>query len=231
VTNNLKNISHLTFSTQNCNSLNISTNCPKQGKKIAAILALQTTIIFLSDIRLNTNNVPFNNFFSPRYDMIHNSTENRRGVGILISRTLQYTLLNEYRDNNNNVLALRIDVCGTIILLISVYGPNNNDMEFYTYLRNIRYKYPGIPTICAGDWNATYCTENGEGNIDIFNMSKPPSVVRSGWLADIYDNFNMSDPFRAIHYAKKEYTYVPRDGGKNRSRIDFFKISDCLLSL
>jgi hypothetical protein len=30
---NLKNLSHLSFSSQNCNSLNISTLCPKQGKK------------------------------------------------------------------------------------------------------------------------------------------------------------------------------------------------------
>jgi hypothetical protein len=71
----------------------------------------------------------------------------------------------------------------------------------------------------------------GENNIDIINMSNPPSITRSRWLADIYDEFNLSDPFRAMHYDKKDFTYVPRSGGRNRSRIDFFLISDRLLSI
>ena len=45
----------LTYSIQNCNSLNISTVCQKQISKIIAITALCTDIIFLSDIRLNVN--------------------------------------------------------------------------------------------------------------------------------------------------------------------------------
>jgi hypothetical protein len=62
-------------------------------------------------------------------------------------------------------------------------------------------------------------------------MSLPPSFIRSRWLADICEKNNLSDPFRAINYDKKDFTYVPRDGGKNRSRIDFFLISDFLLSI
>jgi exonuclease III len=107
--------------------MNISTNCPKQGKKSTAILALNITIIFLSDLRLNTANNGFNNLFSPSYEMHHNSTENRRGVGILIERKLQYTISKEYRDKNNNILALRLNVCGSDLLLVGVYGPNTNN--------------------------------------------------------------------------------------------------------
>jgi hypothetical protein len=43
---------HITVAAQNCNSLNISTECDKQLSKIIAITSLCTSIIFLSDIRM-----------------------------------------------------------------------------------------------------------------------------------------------------------------------------------
>ncbi len=46
---------HISLSSQNCNSLNISTECDKQLSKVVAISSLCTNIIFLSDIRLGAN--------------------------------------------------------------------------------------------------------------------------------------------------------------------------------
>jgi hypothetical protein len=162
VTTDIRNLTYLTFSSQNCNSLNLSTNCPKQTKKVAAILALQTTFIFLSDL------------FSPRYDMLHNSTTNKRGVGILIARSLSYTITQSYSDNKNNVLALRLRLAECDVILISIYGPNNNDKEFFLFIRNILDKNRNIPIICAGDWNTTYSTDHTDANLDIINMNSPP---------------------------------------------------------
>ncbi len=59
--NSLSNLIHhyftdcpqVTISAQNCNSLNVSTECDKQLAKLIAITDLRTDIIFLSDIRLN----------------------------------------------------------------------------------------------------------------------------------------------------------------------------------
>jgi exonuclease III len=209
----------------------VSTGCAKQSRKVAAILALQTTIIFLSDIRLNTDNVTFNNVFSPRYEMYHNATSNKRGVGILISQSLQYTVIQEIKDANNNILILRLNVCGSEIIVASIYGPNSNDKAFFTDLRQFLITYEDKPIICAGDWNATYSTQDGPGNIDIINMPNPPSLLRSQWLAEICELCNLSDPFRVLHYNKKEFTFVPRAGTCNRSRLDFFLISDKLLTI
>ncbi len=43
---------HIKLAAQNCNSLNISTECDKQLTKIVAITSLCSNIIFLSDLRL-----------------------------------------------------------------------------------------------------------------------------------------------------------------------------------
>jgi exonuclease III len=152
-------------------------------------------------------------------------------VGILISQSLQYNVVQEIKDANNNILILRLNVCGSEIVVASVYGPNTNDKTFFSDLRQFLNSQSDKPIICAGDWNATYSTQDGTGNIDIINMPNPPSLVRSQWLAEICELFNLSDPFRVLHYNKKEFTFVPRAGTCNRSRLDFFLISDKLLTI
>jgi len=58
-------LANLTFVSQNTNSLNVSTQCPKQIEKIESIIESKADIIFLSDIRLNnSNNLPdMQNYF------------------------------------------------------------------------------------------------------------------------------------------------------------------------
>ncbi len=76
-----------------------STVCNKQLSKICAITALCTDIIFLSDIRLNSNPEHIEKvkklfLYNPihSYEAFFNSTKNSRGVGILISTRLTYTV-------------------------------------------------------------------------------------------------------------------------------------------
>jgi exonuclease III len=163
--------------------------------------------------------------------MFLNSRESRRGVAILIASNLQYTVNQEYRDTHCNIIALNITICNVQILLVGIYGPNSNDAAFFEFLRSVFSENRHLPIVCAGDWNTTYSTEPANSNIDVLNMSNPPSLIRSGWLAELYEEFFLSDPFRALHFDKKEFSFVPKTGKKNRSRIDFFLISDRLLHL
>jgi hypothetical protein len=95
---------NISFSIQNCNSLNSSTSCEKQTKKISAILGLNTTLIFLSDIRLSNGDkiqdlekaFACNNI--AQYNLFHNSSKNKRGVGILISKSINYSITDRYAD-------------------------------------------------------------------------------------------------------------------------------------
>jgi hypothetical protein len=86
---------NITFASQNCNSLNVSTSCEKQIKKISSILSLYTTFIFLSDIRLGntvTQEDIEKTFMCNKiknYSLFHNSSRNKRGVGILIDKSIE----------------------------------------------------------------------------------------------------------------------------------------------
>jgi exonuclease III len=235
IQNGMNTIPDINFGIQNCNSLNVSVQLDKQAKKIAAILSIGAGIIFLSDIRLNadpasnTSNM-FQNASNDRYKFHHNSSKSKRGVGILISSKFNTTIIDTYKDADQNILGLAVDIDGYRMFLVSVYGPNINDPIFFDNLTNILNKYSHLPIVCGGDWNLTYSTDRTANNIDILNMTASPSFYRSGRLQEVCELFNLSDPFRALFPAKREYTYVPRTGNTNRSRIDFFIISDCLLN-
>ena len=133
-------LQNLSFSAQNCNSLNISTNCPKQSTKIKSIIDLDSDIIFLSDLRLNNKDTTrdiekiFLSTGNRQYKFYHNSFRNSRGVGILISSNLNCEIISPFRDDVGNILGLYINMDSHLLLLVSIYGPNNNDNIFFRTL-------------------------------------------------------------------------------------------------
>jgi hypothetical protein len=80
-----------------------------QNRKLLAVAKLKTDFIFLSDIRLSNKNKiscsndlekcfrtnPFGN-----YHFMHNSTKNKRGVGILINNRINANILGRKDDPN-----------------------------------------------------------------------------------------------------------------------------------
>ena len=228
-------LQHLSISIQNCNSLNMSTSCPKQTKKIKSLIDLGSEIIFLSDIRLNNretvNDVEkiFLCSNAKQYKFLHNSTQSKRGVGILISTSLDCTIGQLYKDVQENILGVELSISEHNFLLVSIYGPNSNCNYFFQNLSACILQFPNHNVIIGGDWNLTHSTADVPDNIDVFRMTAPPSLARSRNLADLAERLHLSDPFRALHPDKLDFTFRPRSGQLNRSRLDFFLISENLL--
>ena len=102
---------------------------------------------------------------------------------------------------------------------------------FFQELSRCISLFPDLPVIIGGDWNLTYSIADTLDNIDIHNMISPPSLGRSRLLADICDRHNLSDPYRALHPDRRDFTFRPANPRLNRSRLDFFLISDSLLNM
>jgi len=175
----------ISFGIQNCNSLNVSTNCPKQAKKLRSILDIGTDIIFLSDIRLNNaaNVRDIENVFmsagQKQYKFIYNSSMMRRGVGMLISNHLNFDLLQDFHDVDENILGLHCNINGAEMLMICIYGPNTDNLDFFANLKDLILPLRHLPVIIGGDWNTTVSCISNSLNPDIFAMKGPPSVVRA----------------------------------------------------
>jgi exonuclease III len=234
---NYRNYPNISYSVQNCNSLNISTVCNKQLAKIIAITALCTDIIFLSDLRLNSNTEQVEKICKQflysshnQYDsFFHSTKQNSRGVGILISRKVNYTVTKTYQDDAENILGLLIKIYDYPLRIFSIYGPNHDNKDFYTRIDAFLSQDPQVPAVLGGDWNTTYSTAPAADNIDIRNMRNPPSSIRSSWLREVCSRHHCSDPFRALHPNLRDYTFAPHGVRTNRSRLDFFIIYDELI--
>ena len=59
---------------------------------------------------------------------------NARGVCILFSKKLQFTVHNVIRDKNSCYLILYITISQTKVLLVNVYAPNRDVPEFFKEL-------------------------------------------------------------------------------------------------
>ena len=101
---NINDLSRLTFLTQNCNSLNISTFYHKIrtlnlfSQKLDADLNSRADFILLQDTGLGTrgenilkNKLEFNSYLDN--DLYVNSSRNKRGVAILINKKLNAAVL------------------------------------------------------------------------------------------------------------------------------------------
>ena len=94
----------------------MSTSCPKQTKKIKSLIDLGSEIIFLSDIRLNNRETVddvekiFLYSNAKQYKFLHNSTLSKRGVGILISTSLDCSIGQLYKDVQENILGVELSI-------------------------------------------------------------------------------------------------------------------------
>jgi exonuclease III len=205
------------------------------------IVKLKTDAILLSDLRIpgNNNNVVSNlkkSFIcNPycQYDFYYNSDKSSRGVGILLKKSIDFVVEGEFRDTNCNILALRINTKGEILLLIAIYGPNKYCDEFFVDLDRILSLNKGIPIVVGGDWNLTPSPLAAYLNPDVINMKNIPNERHTRMLQSLQIKYSLVDAFRVLHPDRRDFSYFPRDDSKNnRSRIDFFLISrECILVL
>jgi exonuclease III len=234
-------VMNFSLAIQNCNSLNMSHSTAENQKlKIAAITNLNKDVILLSDIRLANKNLStcksdmekcfLINSTAP-YTFVANSTKNKRGVGILIKKSLPAKILSAISDPEENFLLLKIEIKSKIYILGAVYGPNEHNPDFFRSLYTSIKNLGEHPIILGGDFNCTFSPEKLENNIDCLHMKDVPNLRHSIYLNEMCSALEITDPFRHLHPNKKSYSYwLFGSLRKNRSRIDFFLTSISLLS-
>jgi exonuclease III len=130
-----------------------------------AVTKTNADVIFLSDIRLNSliqiaavndieKKIKFNG-----YEFLYNSPFASREVGILIKKDLGFSISETKKDREGNILLLKCNKNGTEgnhVTLGSIYGPNDNNREFFADLKKMLKDLGGANIILGGDWNATW---------------------------------------------------------------------------
>jgi exonuclease III len=231
---------NLSFSVINCNSLNMTVSGSFQQKlKVYGIVKLKTDVIFLSDIRLSNRQgirdisalesmFKVNPYCS--YKCYFNSSKNKRGAGILLKHDLPFSDTREVADPGENFLLLSTTFSGNRYTLGAVYGPNGNNPGFFNELGDTLWELGNDNIILGGDWNCVWSRAALTRNQDLLNMTAVPNSGNSAVMRKCCNKLDLTDPFRALHPSRCDFSYTPRCiTKKNRSRLDFFVVSNRLL--
>ena len=219
-----------------------------------SILSSKADIIFLSDIRANTNRhnqiidflkcTPFGN-----YEIVFNSDSSiKRGVAILYNTALGLRIDDTYRSNDFNVLLINVSLKGQELTLGSIYGPKaEDDRLFFNTLRQTLTNFGKPNFLIGGDHNAICCAiepsidylnvhskrqKYNNTNIELLNQSVIPNKAHTEQIVQAIDEGFWYEPFRFKYPEKKEYSYIPSQrGATGRSRLDFFLCNANLLDV
>ena len=148
-----------------------------------------------------------------------------RGVAILFKKFLCVEVLKEKNDSFGNLLSLLINFDGKKILLTAIYGPNEDNPQFY---RDIVFSLvddwdPDF-VIYAGDWNLVL-----NQNLDTKNYLHENNVRARSEVINKMEYFSLVDVWRELNPSAKKYTWTGKTSRPFKfSRLDFFLISNSL---
>ena len=168
------------------------------------------------------------------YKLYTNSNLESRGVAIAIKRSIVHEILDEYKSNDQNILLMKVKIKGCEIILGSIYGPNENDPQFYRNLRLVLERW-NSPFIIGGDFNTVLDTSINEQNLDMIGGGRRPNPRNADEINRWISEGNCIEPFRALYPEQKEVSYIPfrvvreEIAVTGKSRLDFFLIHENIL--
>ena len=181
----------------------------------------QFSISFLQDTHFTLNDYEqVRSFWG--YDIyISPGQSNSRGTAILFNNTFEYHVLNEYKDTEGNLLVLEINMYKKYdILLVNIYGPNNDDPNFFQSVSDIILNFQGEFINMAGDFNLVQ-----DIDLDYFNYTNINNKRAREKVLNMKVVHSLIDPWRVKYEQRKRYTWF-RTNPTKKARIDFFLISN-----
>ena len=241
----IKSLGNLTLLSQNLNSFNLSTfnhssySCDKFTSKLNYVLKFKPSIIFLQDLRLNSNyNIVHKQFschLQGNYECILNSSGASRGTAICLNKSIDYKILSTHLSTCDNILIVEVIINNFKILLCCIYAPpqtrNNN---FFPALKNYIISLNNPNFLIFGDMNACPCasSQSINNNLDMINMTSIPNPIHSRHLFNWVNDGFCLDAYRSLNPNTIEFSYVPFSLTKtNRSRIDLCLVSPPLINI
>ena len=205
----------LEFGCINTNSMNVSTLGTRNSKsflKVEGVTSFKHDVIILCDIRMKDKEMEIKRMFGLNknacYKLYCNSSQESRGVAIAIKSRIAHDILETFKSVDNNILLLKIRLNGVLCTLGAIYGPNENNPEFYLNLKD-KVNSWNLPFILGGDFNTILDQSPVEFNLDRVGDARVPNVrnaaVLNNWIAE----GNCFDPFRSLYPEQKEISYIP----------------------
>ena len=148
---------------------------------------------------------------------------NSRGVAILFRNSFPFKINRVTRDSEGRFIMINIMIRDEIINLVNIYGPNDDNPEFFRSLQDRLECFKEGSYIIGGDFNVVQDYELDTLNITGFNN---PNAREK--LLEMQQDLDLSDPWRVENPSKKLFTWHAR---QKHSRLDYFLTSTDMLDL
>ena len=109
------------------------------------------------------------------------------------------------------------------LTLVNLYGPNNDNPNFFQEISNCIDEIGNDEAIMCGDYN---CVLNPE--LDFYNYKTINNTKACDKVLEIMNKKYLLDPFREKYPIQKKFTWKKRSPCK-QARLDFFLISETLM--
>ena len=195
----------------------------KRARVLSHLKLLNTDITFLQETHLR--NIDHQRLSRPWIGHIFHSKFDfkTRGTAILINKNVNFIPSNTICDTNGRYIIVTGSLCHTPVVLVSVYAPNWDDLEF---MKKLISSLPDLRThklIFGGDINCVLDPRVDRSNPRIVSLSKMATA-----LSTFLDQCGCIDPWRTTHPNDRQYSCYSHKY-KTYSRIDYFFIDKTLL--
>ena len=150
-------------------------------------------------------------------------TSNSRGVAVLFNNTFEFKISKVIKGEDGNSLIIVVKINGYNFTFVNIYGPNRDDPDFYCKIKEKITNLENI--IMAGDFNLVLDPSRDYHNYKHVNNPRARQAVD-----DMTQELDLSDIWRELNPNCLRYTWR-RTNPFQQSRLDFFLISDTILTL
>jgi len=156
--------------------------------------------------------------------IINGKNRKSRGVAVFFSNNFEYEIKNIYKDTEGNLLVIDIKISDMEILIVNVYGPNQDSPNFYTKIGEIIENSEQEYVLICGDLNMVLDPVKDSQNY--ININNPHA--RETFLG-LLSQYNLIDTYRQFNPDKKRYTWRKRFNNMiKQARLDYIIASNTL---
>ena len=141
----------------------------------------------------------------------------------MINPTVSYTIQKYSELIPGRMQILEIIINDKEINLINVYGPNNDDVNFFEHLEKYLKENDEKTFIIGGDFNTVLNEKIDKRNGRIDTHKRCRTVINN-----IIDAYSLTDIWRDMHPDLMQYTWHSHHKPPIFSRLDYFLISENL---
>jgi exonuclease III len=138
-----------------------------------------------------------------------------RGIVVVFKNSFEFKINSEILDTDGNFVILDITIQDYRLTLVAIYGPNEDNPDFFQLLQSKICLYQNTSVIVVGDWNVVQNYDK-----DTFNYQSENNPRAQIKVHQIMNDLDLVDIWRVQQSSQKRFSW--RDPNKKQGRLDYF---------